>query len=150
MAGARVFPSWLADHWQLKLLSIVLAALLWVFVASEEKVETVMSLPIEFGQIPAGLEVIGDSDSVDVRIRGLRSVLSRLGDRDIRVAINLREARAGERTIRLAPELVRAPRGVHILGVTPSRLKLHLQPSSAARTPAVPHLSESPVSQSSK
>jgi len=147
MVGPRVLPTWLAEHWQLKLLSIVLAALLWVFVASEEKVETVISLPIEFGQIPPGLEVIGDSDSVDVRIRGLRSVLSRLGNRDIRVAINLREARAGERTIRLAPELVRAPRGVHILGVTPSRLKLHLQPSS---TPAAPQLSESPVSQSSK
>lgn len=136
MAVPRALPSWLIDHWQLKLFSLVLAILLWVFVATEEQVETVMSLPIEFGQIPRGLEVVGDSDSVDVRIRGLRSILSRLGNRDIRVTVNLREAAAGERTIRLAPELVHAPPGVHVLGVSPSRLRLHLQPLSAARAPA--------------
>ena len=148
MADRRALPPWLVDHWQLKLLSLAFAILLWVFVATEEKVETVMSLPIEFGQVPRGLEVIGDSDSVDVRIRGLRSVLSRVGNRDIRVRVNLREAGVGERTIRLAPELVHAPPGVHVLGVTPSRLNLHLQPMSTARAPAAS--SGPPASQSSR
>lgn len=129
MAGRPVLPSWLTDHWQLKLLSLGFALLLWLFVVSEEKVETVMSVPLEFSQIPQGLEIVGDSDAVDVRIQGLRGVLSRVGNRDLRVTVNLREAGAGETMVRLTPEQVRAPQGVQILRVTPSRLRIQLQPS---------------------
>jgi len=127
-----VVPSWLTDHWQLKLLSLGFAILLWVFVASEEKVETVMSVPVEFVRIPPGLEIAGgDGDSVDVRIQGLRTLLTRLGGRELRVTVDLREAGPGETTVRLTPAEVRAPQGIQVLRVTPSRLRLRLQPSSA-------------------
>lgn len=136
MARRYLLPSWLADHWQLKLLSLGFAILLWLFVEGQEKMEMVMSVPVEFSRLPQGLEVAGDSDSVDVRIQGLRGVVTRLGHRDLRVTVNLAEARAGEMTVRLTPAEVSAPRGVQVLRVFPSRLRLLLQPSSVSQTPA--------------
>ncbi len=147
MTGRYALPPWVTTHWQLKLLSVGLAILLWVFVASEERAETVFSVPVEFRQIPPGLEIVGgDSDLVDVRIQGLRSVLSRLGSRELRVTVNLREARAGEATVRLTPAEVHAPRGVQVLRVTPSRLRLHLEAVATPGTPRAPERPEAPAS----
>lgn len=137
MSRRRALPSWVTDHWQLKLLSLGFAILLWVFVVSEEKMETVMSVPVQFVRIPPGLEIVGgDADSVDVRIQALRTMLARLGGRELRVTVDLGEARPGETMVRLTPADVRVPKGVQVLRVTPSRLRLYLQPSSAA--PEVP------------
>lgn len=140
MSRRPIVPSWLTDHWQLKLLSLGFAILLWVFIASEEKIETVMAVPVEFVRIPSGLEIVGDGDSVDVRIQGLRTVLARLASRELRVTVDLRGARAGETTVRLTPAEVRAPQGIQVLRVTPSRLRLHLELSSSAPG-APPHAS---------
>src|SRR3972149_12180694 len=97
MAGWSALPLWVTAHWQLKLLSLGFAIFLWIFVASEEKAETVVSVPIEFGRVPPGLEIVSsDNDSVDVRVHGLRSVLNRLDGRGLRATVDLREARPGE------------------------------------------------------
>lgn len=147
MAGRHALPPWITTHWQLKLLSVGFAVLLWIFVASEEKAETVFSVPIEFSQIPPGLEIVGgDSDSVDVRIQGLRRVLSRLRSRELRVTVDLREARAGEATVRLTPAEVHTPPGVQVLRVTPSRLRLHLEAVAAGGTSGAPQRPEAPAS----
>ena len=146
MAGWSALPLWVTAHWQLKLLSLGFAIFLWIFVASEEKAETVVSVPIEFGRIPPGLEIVSsDNDSVDVRVHGLRSVLNRLDGRGLRVTVDLREARPGETTVRLLPEQVQAPRGIQVLRVTPSRVRLQLRPSPATGSPATSQLSGPPA-----
>ena len=66
-------------HLGLKIVAIALATLLWLSVAGEHVVERIMRVPLEFRNIPAELEVVGDPPAtVDVRLRGSSGLLSRL------------------------------------------------------------------------
>lgn len=129
----------LLDHWQLKLLSVLFAVALWLFVVSEDKVETVFAAPLELREVPPGLEIARvETDTVEVRVRGLRSIVSRVRDRDLRVTVDLEGASPGETVVRLLPEQIRVPRGVEVLRVTPSRVRVVLKPVGSARTSAEP------------
>ena len=63
----------------LKFLSICIAALLWLVVAGDRVVERSVRMPIEFQNLPQGLEIVGNPpDDVDVRLRGSSGALGRL------------------------------------------------------------------------
>ena len=89
--------------------------------------------PVEFDEIPAGLVVAGERpESVDVQLHGLRAVLARLGRDDVRARVSLAGVRPGEVVVRLVPDHVAVPSGVTVLRVSPSRLRLTLEPGRAA------------------
>ncbi len=55
----------------LKLVSVILAALLWLIVAGEQIVERALRIRSNTRNLPSQLELVGDApDSVDVRVRG--------------------------------------------------------------------------------
>ena len=120
----------LLEHWQLKLLSLVFAVALWAFVASEDKGEAVYTVPIDVTGVPAGLEVTAlGVETVDVRVQGLRHVLARLQERDLRAEVSLRSARPGDVVVRIRPDDVVVPRGVQVVRVTPSRVRATVEPT---------------------
>ena len=51
----------------LKFLSTLVAIMLWLIVAGERVVERVMRAPVEFQNLPAGLEIVGDAAGHDRR-----------------------------------------------------------------------------------
>ena len=58
------------DLW-LKVVSVCLAVLLWMTVARDPVVERGLEIPLEFENVPIGLEIAGDPpDTVSVRVRG--------------------------------------------------------------------------------
>lgn len=111
---------WPFRHFGLKVLSVVLAVMLWMVIAGEETVERGLRVPLELQQFPPGLELLGDvPTTADVRVRGPAGTLSRLSPGEIVAVVDLRGARAGERLFHLTPEQVRAPFGVEVVQVTP-------------------------------
>ncbi len=83
-------------HLGLKVVAIALATLLWLSVAGEHVVERIMRVPLEFRNIPAELEVVGDPPAtVDVRLRGSSGLLSRLEGTEVVAVIDLTTARPG-------------------------------------------------------
>jgi hypothetical protein len=61
---------WPFRHLGLKVLSVVLALLLWMIVSGEEMVERGLRVPLELQQVPVGLELTGEVPAtVDVRVR---------------------------------------------------------------------------------
>ena len=66
----------------LKVVSVILAALLWLIVSGEQTVERVLRIPLEYTNIPAQLELVGEPPTVvDVRVRGSSGTLGRLHGR---------------------------------------------------------------------
>ncbi|MBI3458469.1 MAG: hypothetical protein HY002_22075 [Candidatus Rokubacteria bacterium] len=119
----------LAEHWQLKLLSVVFAVVLWAFVASEDTSEGVYTVPLDATGVPPGMEVTAlGVETVDVRVRGLRHILARLDERAVRAELDLHGARPGDVVVRIRPENVVVPRGVQVLRVTPSRVRATVEP----------------------
>ena len=67
----RSLKHWVTHNWHLKLVSVGLAAMLWMFVATEASSEIAMEVALENRNIPPQLEITGDTTIlVQVRLRG--------------------------------------------------------------------------------
>ena len=132
----------------LKFLSISLAVLLWFTVSGEPTiVERGLRIPLEFQNIPDGLEIVGDTpDTVDVRVRGSSAILSRLEPGEVVAVLDLQTARPGSRLFDLVTEQVRAPFGVEVAQVAPATIPLDLERSGPPReVPVVPAVEGEPA-----
>jgi hypothetical protein len=146
MKFSKRFITWPFHHLWLKVLSGVLALLLWMVVSGEETVERGLRVPLEFQQIPASIELLGDvPTTVDVRVRGASGTLSRLGTGDVIAVLDLRTARTGRRLFPLGPDQVRVPFGVEVVQVTPSAVAMAFELSATRQVPVVPAVDGRPA-----
>ena len=123
----------------LKLASVVLAALIWLIVSGEQIVERGFRVPLEFSNLPAGLELATDAPSlVDVRVRGSAGALGRLTAGELVAILDLRQAKAGPRLFHLSSADVRAPFGVDVVVVMPSSLSITFEPSASKQVAVAP------------
>ena len=131
--------SWLTRHWELKLLALGFSVALWLFVMSSEKADLVVSAPIEFDGLRAGLVLSRERpDSVDVQVHGLRGTLARLSPEQVKARVSLSGMGAGEATLHLSPDQVAVPVGVTVLRVNPSRIRVILVAGPSPRSEQVP------------
>ena len=122
--------SLLRNIW-LKFLSISIAALLWLVVAGDRVVDRALRVPIEFQNLPQGLEIVGEPpDTVDVRLRGSSGTIGRLGAGDMAAVIDLRNARPGRRLFHITPSNVNVPYGVEVVQVAPATLPIAFENSA--------------------
>jgi YbbR domain-containing protein len=133
-------------HLGLKFLSIALAALLWLLVSGEQIVERALRIPLEFTNLPAHLEMVGDTPTVvDVRVRGSSGALSRIASGDLVAVLDMRTARTGRRLFHLTGSDVRTPFGVDVVQVNPSNVAVEFEESSAKIVPVVPAVEGDPA-----
>ncbi len=117
-------------HIGLKIVSLVLATLLWLLVSGEQTVERALRIPLEFTNLPPQLELVGQPPAVvDVRVRGSSGTLSRVAAGELAALLDVRTARRGDRLFHLTAEDVRAPFGVEVVQVTPARVSLTFEES---------------------
>lgn len=130
----------------LKVVSVVLAALLWLIVSGEQTVERVLRIPLEYTNIPEQLELVGETPTVvDVRVRGSSGTLGRLSPGELAAVLDVRTPRPGQRLYHLTGSEVRAPFGVDVVQVTPSSIALYFEQSSAKTVPVLPVLEGQPA-----
>jgi YbbR domain-containing protein len=114
----------------LKFLSICIATLLWLVVAGDRVVERSVRVPIEFQNLPSGLEIVGNPpEDVEVRIRGSSGALGRLAPGDMAAVIDLRHARPGRRLFHLTSSEIHLPYGLDVVQVAPATLPIAFENS---------------------
>jgi len=112
----------------LRIASLILAVMIWMYVRGEEKPVQVFTVPLEIEGIPRDLAVAGESpDSVTVRVRAPDATLKNLSPGRFEAKIVLSDPKPGEMTIPLAGGDVRAPMGVEVLQVEPRSVALRLE-----------------------
>jgi YbbR domain-containing protein len=137
---------WPFRHVGLKLLALLVALLLWMAVSGEETVERGLRVPLELQQLPTGVELTGDvPTTVDVRVQGGSSTLSRVLAGDVVALLDLRSARPGRRVFPLTADQVRAPFGVDVVQITPSAITLVFEGSASRSVPVVPAVDGRPA-----
>lgn len=130
----------------LKLLSVALASLVWLLVSGEQIVERALRVPLEFVNLPAHLESIGETPNVvDVRVRGSSGVLGRVAAGELVTVLDLRTARAGQRLFHLTASDVLAPFGIEVVQVSPSNLSITFERSASKRVPIAPNVEGEPA-----
>lgn len=130
----------------LKMLSICIAALLWLVVAGERVVERVLRVPVELQNLPPGLEVISNPpETVEVRVRGSSGSLGRMVTGDVSVVIDLRAARTGRRLFHLTPTQVSTPYGMEAVHVAPATLTMDFETTGVRVIRVVPTIDGEPA-----
>jgi YbbR domain-containing protein len=117
----------LSHNFGLKVLSLFLAMVLWLFVAAGTESETSLSLPVVFAHIPPGLVIINQPPTrVDVRLAGPRILLLRLHAERLPVVLDLQDAREGSTAFPGVDSAIHVPGGVRVTRVAPATIEVRL------------------------
>lgn len=121
-----LFQRYVMHNFTLKMLSLLLAAGLWMMIARDEQpAEVALHAPIVFKNVPQHLEISTELiPEAQIRLRGPERVIHQLQPNEIHAEIDLADVHPGVRTFDLTSQLVRHPREVHIVQVVPSQLQL--------------------------
>ncbi|MCA1583643.1 MAG: hypothetical protein LC791_02325 [Acidobacteria bacterium] len=131
----------------LKLISIVIAAMLWLVVAGDRIVERIVRVPLEFQNLPSGLEIVTDiPDAIDVRLRGPSDTLAGITPVDAWTVLDLKTARRGRRLYNLTASQVNVPYGVEVVQINPGALSLEFENTAVRVVPVLEEASTEPIS----
>jgi YbbR domain-containing protein len=130
---------WITNNWHLKIVSLVLAVMLWMAVANQASSEIGLEVPLEYRNIPRKLEITGDmTNTVQVRLRGSSSLIKDITAKDISTTIDLGKMAPGEKIVPLSPQNVQAPFGAEVIRVNPSSVRFDLERTVTKTIPVVP------------
>ncbi|MGI9101007.1 MAG: CdaR family protein [Terriglobales bacterium] len=119
------FRQHVVHNFGLKLVSLIIAALLWMAVAREPVAEVAINVPIEFHNAPEHLEISSEAiPSVQVRVRGPVRTVRELAPADVHAIIDMANAQPGERTYDLAPARIHVPDTVQVMQAVPSQIRV--------------------------
>src|SRR5215475_5979149 len=129
----------LTHNWLLKIVSLVLAVMLWMAVANQASSEIGLEVPLEYRNIPRKLEITGDmTNTVQVRLRGSSSLIKDITAKDVSTTIDLGKMTPGEKIVPLSPQNVQAPFGAEVTRVNPSSVRFNLEHTVTKTIPVVP------------
>jgi len=115
------------DNLTLKVISFLLAFLLWVQIAGQQRVQRSVAVPVEFINMPVGLEITNDYPrEVNVVISRPSSV--RMDERQLAAVIDLSSAEPGSSVVPITERNIRnVPSGVQIEGIEQRRIRLEFE-----------------------
>jgi len=142
----KVLRKLFVEDWSLKLLSLGITFVLWLFVTSQnEPVTTHVNVQLNFVR-PQSLEISNDPPkSVDVTLTGSRGKLDGLSALDLVATIDITDQRAGERMLRLSDRAqIPLPHGVKVEGFLPGAIPIRLEPIVESEVKTEPRLEGEP------
>ncbi len=119
----------LTDNIGWKLLSLVAAFFIWVNIANEPELSTILSAPVEYKNYPKDLEISsGIVESIDVEAHGPAGLLRELSDSHLAAIVDFSSVKnAGERTFTLTSAEVTLPRGIQLIRIIPAQLRFDFE-----------------------
>ena len=124
----RSLKHWITHNWHLKIVSLILATMLWMAVANQASSEIGLDVPLEYRNIPAQLEITGDmTNTVQVRLRGSSNLIKDVTAKDVSTTVDLSKMGRGEKIVPLSPQNVQAPFGAEVIRVNPSSVRFNLE-----------------------
>jgi YbbR domain-containing protein len=137
---------WILQNWFLKVVSLLLATLLWAAVSNQASSEIGLDVPLEYRNIPSQLEITGDTtNTIQVRLRGSSNVIKGITAKDVSTTIDLGKMRTGEKIVALSPQNVQAPFGAEVIRVNPSTVRFTLERTVSKTVDIVPTIAGQPT-----
>ena len=136
----------LAEHWQLKLLALLLAIALWFFVGSAEHTEIALALPVEYVGLEGPLTLEGPRrDMVDVQLQASRWASAQVSPATVLVRVDVGGLSEGDNLVHLVPESVQVPTGVRVTRVSPAWATVRAARAATRTVQVVPQLMGRPA-----
>ncbi|HYA32014.1 MAG TPA: CdaR family protein [Thermodesulfovibrionales bacterium] len=135
----------LFGNFALKVSSVVLAVVLWIFVVSKGQTEMSLNVPIEYSNIPQGLEIAKrEAKTANVVIRTHESLAKNVRQETVRVFVDVSKAKKGEGTFPVRKDDVKLPYGASIVSIEPSGVKIAFEETVSKPVTISPDISGSP------
>jgi YbbR domain-containing protein len=135
---------WVFHNLGLKLLSVLLAAFLWVVVLGEQKVEMTVDVPLGL-DLPGNLLLVNNPpESLEVHLRGPKSLVTSLAPREVTLGELPGTLVEGENLIPIREDLIRVPRGIQVVEVVPHRIRVVLEAAVAQEVEVAPRVEGAP------
>jgi uncharacterized protein (TIGR00159 family) len=110
-----------------KILFLILVCVIWIFLIAVPQSEINYTAPIEYYSIPQNLEISGDPPKeVNVILKGSQRILSTLKPNQIRILVNLSNARRGINQISLTEANINTFPGITVKSFYPHAIKINL------------------------
>lgn len=130
----------------LKLVSLFFAVFLWYFVVGEDKVDTMIYVPIEITNLPKDLTISNQfRKQIEVTVNGPRGLVRNIASQHITRPVDLSKARPGSHVIKNTAESIKITKGVQVQNIRPAVItltldrlvakKLQIKPVSAGKLP---------------
>ena len=131
--------SLLFSNFYLKILSVIIAILLWFFVIGESKNEIGLNAPLEFKGIPQDVTIVNNIPStVHIRLKGSATLLRPLTEKQPLFNIDLSQVKIGENVIMLEKkDLKNIPLGVEVIDISPVAITVILDKIIEKRLPVM-------------
>ncbi len=119
----------LTENLSWKLLSLLVAGLLWFLLVGETEVATSMPIVVQYRNIPTDLEVTGDHlDRLFVKVRGPLPRVSAEALTHMPLVLDLGFARGpGEHTFNVTEQELGLPAGVKLVRAVPAQIRISLE-----------------------
>jgi len=137
---------WIVHNWPLKVVSLLLATLLWAAVSNQESSEIGLEVPLEYRNIPERLEITGDTTTtVQVRLRGPANVIKGITAKDVATTLDVGKMGTGEKIVALSPQNVQVPFGAEVIRVNPSNVRFTLERTVVKTVEVIPAVTGQPA-----
>lgn len=129
-----------------KLLSLVLAIVLWYMAVGRERAEVGLNVPLELVNFPKDMVISNQiPDGVSVRIRGSVAQTRQMADRKLRFSLNLAGAKKGPNKFSLLADNLNIPRGLEITHMAPTEVVVELEGLATKTVSLLPVIKGEPV-----
>jgi len=127
----------------LKLISFLLALVLWFSLVPKEKTfsEKTLTVPLELHNIPSEMELVErPTQTVDVTIRAPNRLIPQLSSVNVHTVLNLQKATVAQEEYSLSRKMVSIPEGAEVKEIYPSKINLKFEKSKEMMLKVNPNL----------
>ncbi len=128
----RFLRGLIVRNWGLKLLSLVLAFLLWLALMPEEKIfsEKSLTAALELQNLPPEFEIVDKPQtSIEVTLRAPNRLLGTLTPADIRAVLDLERASVSQEEYPVNTGMIAVPAGAKAVRVFPNKVRVRIERS---------------------
>lgn len=121
---------YILKNWQYKILSFIIAFILWFYVVSNQTLNVKLNVPIEYDNFPTNLKLVGKvENSAELLLEGRRDIINNIDKNNIKIKIDLKNVKEGKNNYIISSKRIEnLPDGVIIKDISPSRLLLTFYP----------------------
>ena len=111
----------------LKLTALALGTALWFTVSGPQVERNVTGVPVTYRNVPVAMEITGQTEAVDVHVRGIASQISQIQPYQMSVVVDLAGRQPGWLELPVRADQIIAPIGVEVAQVEPNVVTLRLE-----------------------
>ncbi len=142
----REIIEFFTKNWLPKLIALVIAILLWLYINYEQLPGKYFSVPLEVRNIPKGMAIAQSyNNTVTVKIKGPGDVIQSINAKYFKASLNLTHAVIGENRFPVEVKLTRNIKRIRIVSSKPEEIKINLDKSILKELPVSVTVINSPA-----